>query len=136
MKITLSEKNKLIFEHGKYIINYVFQALLIIFLFTLLVQQFYSDFIKSLFNINWFMIIVIVFGAISILFPPETETNSKKPINWKDIIFILILGILGGIIIFLKLKNIGWISYVISILGGLIIILLSWLVLTEDYSTA
>jgi hypothetical protein len=132
MKINLNERNIELIENLKYIVGYVFQALLILFLITILAQQFYPDFVKSIFNINWFMIIVIVFGALSILFPHQQSQEIKKPISWKDITFILSLGIIGGIIIFLKLKSIGWIGYVISILGGLIIILLSWLVLTED----
>ncbi len=77
------------------------------------------------------MIAVIIIGAISIIFPPRQGLKKEKPITWKDFVFIAILGILGGIIIFLKIKNLGWIGYVISVLGGLIIILLSWLILDE-----
>ncbi len=132
MKINLNDRQRVIIEHARFVINYVFQTLLILFLLTLIIQQFYPDFIASRININWFMAIVIIFGAISILFPPESAIEAKKPASIKDLIFIVILGIIGGIIIFLKLKNTGWISYIISILGGLVIILLSWLVLTED----
>lgn len=131
MRFQLSEKELRIAEHAKYIFSYVFQALLFIFLITLLLQQFYPESIKSYININWFMIIVIIFGALTILFPPKLAIKKEKPITIKDYVFIIILGILGGIIIFLKINNLGWIGYVISILGGLIIILLSWLILTE-----
>ena len=131
MKLQISYKEQRVFEHLKYIFSYVFQALLFLFLITLLIQQFYPDQVKSYVNINWFMIIVIIFGAISILFPPQQILKKEKPTNYKDFLFIGILGILGGVIIFLKIKTLGWIGYVISILGGLIIIFLSYLVLTE-----
>ena len=132
MRLNLSPKEQRFAEHLKYIFSYVFQALLFLFLITLLLQQFYPEQVKSYVNINWFMIIVIIIGAISILFPPQpTILKKEKPTNWKDFLFIAILGILGGVIIFLKIQNLGWIGYVISILGGLIIIFLSWLVLTE-----
>lgn len=131
MKLQLSFKEERIIEHLKYIFSYVFQILLFFFLVALLLQQFYPDKVKSYININWFMLIVIIFGAISIIFPPQPQLKKEKQINWKDFTFIGALGILGGIIIFLKIKNLGWISYIISILGGLIIIFLSWLVLTE-----
>ncbi len=130
MKFQLTPKEQKIAEHLKYIFSYVFQALLFLFLITLLLQQFYPEKIKAYLDINWFMIIVIIFGAVSILFPPQPTLKREKPATWKDFIFIFILGILGGIIIFFKIKNLGWIGYVISILGGLII-LLSWLILTE-----
>ncbi len=79
------------------------------------------------------MLIVIVSGALSILFPVTNNSNNheEKQPNIKDLILIIVLGILGAIIIFLKIKALGWIGYIIAILGGLIIILLSWLILTE-----
>jgi len=77
------------------------------------------------------MLIVIVFGALSILFPVE-KTERKEEFNLRDKLLIIGLGVLGAAIIFLKLKELGWIGYVISILGGLIIALLSWLLLTEN----
>jgi len=131
MKLNLTPREERIITHLKYIFSYVFQALLFLFLITLLLQQFYPNQVKSYININWFMIIVIIFGALSILFPPEQLIKKEKPVTIKDYILITGLGILGGVIIFMKINNLGWIGYVISILGGLIIILLSWLILTE-----
>jgi len=131
MKLQISEKDEYIFEHIRQILSYVFQTLLFLFLITLLLQQFYPNEINSRININWFMLIVIIFGATSILFPPKKSAKKQSPANWKDFTLIIFLGILGGIIIFLKLKNLKFISYIISVLGALIIVLLSWLVLTE-----
>ena len=131
MKLNLSPKEEKIFEHLKYIFSYVFQSLLFIFLITLLLSQFYPEQVKSYININWFMIIVIIFGAISILFPPKPILKPTPAIKIKDYILIIALGILGGFIIFLKIQTLGWIGYLISILGGFIILFLSWLILTE-----
>ncbi len=116
----------------KQVLNYTFQILLFLFLITLLIQQFYPFEVESRININWFMFAVIIVGALSILFPIKSgeEKGFKKP-TWKNLVLIIGLGILGTIIIFLKLKELGWIAYLISILGGLIIILLSWLLLRE-----
>ena len=127
----LTEKEEYVLEHVKHILSYVFQILLFLFLLTLLAQQFYPDFINTRININWFMIAVIIFGAISILFPPKQSLKTEAPPDWRDFLLVIALGILGAVIIFLKLKNLGWIGYLISVLGGLIIILLSWLVLAE-----
>ena len=131
-KIHLTERERYILEHLKYIFSYVFQALLFLFLLTLLVREFYPELINSKININWFMIIVIVFGALSILFPVNQQVPEKKQTTWKEHLLVIILGIAGAFIIFLKLKALGWLSYVISILGGMIIILLSWLLLNEE----
>lgn len=133
MKINLTQKEKYVFEHFRQIFSYVFQTLLFLFLIALLIKEFYPDFVNSRININWFMLAVIIFGALSILFPPKhkKQEEQEKEVTWKDKVMIIALGILGAIIIFLKLRNLGWIGYVIAGLGGLIIILLSWLILTE-----
>ncbi len=119
-------------EFMKQVFNYTFQILLFLFLITLLIQQFYPIEIESRININWFMFSVIIIGALSILFPqkPEEEKEFKK-LTKKDLVLIMGMGILGGIIIFLKLKELGWIGYLISILGGSIVVLLSWLLINE-----
>lgn len=118
-------------ESIRQILNISFQIILFLFLITLLLQQFYAFEVNSRINVNWFMFAVIVIGALSILFPPLPPKKKETPVTLKDKVLIIFLGILGGVIIFLKLNALGWIGYVISVLGGLIIILLSWLVLTE-----
>ena len=118
-------------ESIRQILNISFQIILFLFLITLLLQQFYAFEVNSRINVNWFMFAVIIIGALSILFPPKEQKRKEEQVTWKDKVLIIFLGILGGVIIFLKLNNLGWIGYVISVLGGLIIILLSWLVLTE-----
>jgi|SRR3989344_5114177 len=132
MKFHLSERERVIWEHAKHVFSFVFQTLLVIFLLTLLIKEFYPDKVNAYLNINWFMIVVIVFGALSIIFPAKNEEiREEKEPTWKDKVLIIALAVLGGIIIYLKLRNLGWIGIVIPILGALIIGLLSWLVLTE-----
>ena len=117
-------------ETIKQILNYSFQLIIFIFLITLLLQQFYPFEVNSRININWFMVAVIVIGTLSIIFPTKEKKKHYK-ITLKDYIFVVVLGIIGWLIIFLKLNNLGWIGWIISILGGLIIIILSWLVLED-----
>jgi len=119
--------NKLI----RQIFNYSFQIMLFLFLLILLLKEFFPTDVSLMININWFMIAVIVLGISSILFPLKGIRQIKKPSSWRDYLLILFLGILGALLIFLKLNNLGRISYFISILGGLIIILLSWILLKE-----
>jgi hypothetical protein len=131
MKLNLSQKEDYILEHFRQIFSYVFQILLVLFLLALLIKEFYPNTIDSLININWFMFAVIIIGAISILFPPKYKKHHERSITRKDKIGIIILGILGAGIIYLKLRDLGWISYMIAGLGGIIIIVLSWLIIEE-----
>ncbi len=134
MRVETTEKEKYILEHVKHILSLVFQTLLILFLAALLIRELKPDIINSLININWFMIAVIIVGGVSIIFPPQQIPKEEK-ITKRDYILILGLGILGGVILFYKLNHLGWIGYVITILGELIIIMLSWLILTEREDT-
>ena len=63
-----------------------------------------------------------------------SEHQEKKPeiIKKKDYIFILILGILGTAIIKYKTDTLGLLSWVISIIAGILIILISILVLEDE----
>ena len=110
------------------IISSVFQYLLIIYLIILLIDQYFP--IKFL-NLNYLLVTVIVLGVITIsFFKPEKEKKHK--ITRKDKYLIYFLGILGAILIYLKTKEIGWISYLISIIGGALIIIISKLFLEEE----
>jgi len=109
----------------------IFQYILILFLLTLLIREFYPDYVNHYININYFVIIVIIFGVITIS-TIEEKPRKKQPVIKKDYFLAIFMGILGTVIIFLRLKEIGWIAYLISILGGFLITFLSILFLKED----
>lgn len=107
-------------------INYIFQFLLVVFLIFLLINEFRSiEFI----NLNYFLITVLVFGILTILFEPPKQKQRKS--TKFDYWFIFLLGITGGILIFIKIKSLGTLSYIISIIATILIILLSYLLLEE-----
>ncbi len=54
-----------------------------------------------------------------------------EPITKSDYFFIGALSVIGSLIVWYKLQNIGTLSYVISTLAGIFIFLLSVLVLEE-----
>jgi len=113
-------------------INSTFQILLTIFLLLLLFQEFYS--IPKWININYFLIIVIIFGVITVITNNETETEKVQPaiITKKDYVLIAISGIVGAIIVWYKIRDIGLVSYLIGCMSGLLIITLSILMIEES----
>ena len=131
MKFHFTDKETVLWEYVKHIFSFVFQSLLLLFLVVLLLREFFPEIVNAYININWFMVVVIVFGALSILFPVNKAEEIRSEPTWKDKLLVIVLGVIGTLIIFLKIRTLGWIGYVIAILGGAIIILLSWLILTE-----
>jgi len=112
------------------LINYLFQSLLIAYLVLLLIEQIWTGSVSVYLNLNYLLVAVIILGILDV-FSEHPEKKHEK-INWKDYIFISLLGILGFLIIKFKTVELGWLSWLISIIAGILIILLSILVLEED----
>lgn len=125
-KIRVKKENMI-----KNLLNFVFQVSLVFFLFMLLIREFVSDFFGFV-DINYLMLFVILFGVLSVFYPAKSRKNRKEKIGKSDYVLILFFAILGSIIVWYKTADIGYLSYVISILTGILIVVLSILVLEEE----
>lgn len=128
-------------------INSIFSYSLVFYLILLLVEQFQdTEFIQGILfperspikwfldgRMGWLLGWVMLTGVLSVLTGKEIEEKeAKEEIVFKDYLFVFGLGILGAFLIFYKTKELGWLSYVISAISGLLIILLSIIILNED----
>jgi len=140
-----------IFRKKKHVFNYTFQPykpknrlqqlisinkalleqLLVSYLLLLLIEEIWPKSVTPYLNMNILLILVIITGAIAVLTQKEEEKIISKPTR-KDYLLIGILGLAGAGIIFYKTKEIGWLSYIISAISGILIILLSCLVINEE----
>lgn len=136
-----------LFQEFKKSIDTIFSWSLILYLILLLIEQFKdTKFVReSLFfekspiewfltgRMNWLLGFVIAIGIISVLIgKTKTQKRAKEKTQLKDYLFVFGLGILGALLIFYKTKELDWISYLISIISGLLIILLSFIILKEE----
>lgn len=112
------------------IINYLFQTMLVIYLFLILIEQIWAGSVSVHMNLNYLLVIVIIIGILDVF--SEHEILKRKRVGWWDYAFIFILGILGFVIIKFRTAQLEWLSWLISIIAGILIILLSILVLEED----
>lgn len=117
-------------SHYASLINHLFQTFLVTYLILLLIDQIQAGFVSLYLNLNYLLIIVIILGILDI-FSEHDSVSIKKP-NWKDYLFIFALGIVGFIIIKFKTTQLGSLSWGISIIAGVLIILLSVLILNDD----
>ena len=109
----------------------LFEQLLVSYLLLLLIEEIWPKSVTPYLNMNILLILVIITGAVAVLTQKEEQKIISKPTR-KDYLLIGILGIAGAGIIFYKTKEIGWLSYVISAVSGILIILLSCLVINEE----
>ena len=117
-------------KHSSVLINHIFQTLLITYLILLLAEQIQPGIISVYINLNYLLIIVIISGILDVFSEPIEK--KKEKVNKKDYIFIIILGIIGFLIIKFKTSDLGFLSWIISIIAGILIILLSLLILEEQ----
>jgi len=97
-----------------------------------LIENFKNGFITHYFNLNILLITVIISGVITVSLKREEDEKEIKKIKKRDYVFIIILGVVAAGVIYYRTKEIGILSYVISVISGIIIILLSILFLTKS----
>lgn len=108
-------------------VNTVFQVLLIAFLLVLLVNEFYK---LAFINMSLFLVVVVVFGVLSILLPDEKQKKAARKSVYDDIL-VYFIGIIGGVVVFLKTQEMGWLSYVIAVVAFLLVVLLGSIIYEE-----
>jgi len=121
-------KNKIFIN----ILYHLFNNLLFLYLILLLIEQIWEKSVSAYLNFNYLLIAVIITGILTLFIKHEKIQEKKKKVTKKDYLFILFLSILGIIIVFFKTKELNILSYFISILSGIIIFLLSYIILNED----
>jgi len=121
---------KTIKGHNAELVQHLFQTLLVTYLLLLLIEQIYIGFVSTYLNLNYLLIITIVAGILDV-FTERKKTKKEKP-KRSDYFLIYTLGILGTIIIKFKTTELGYLSWIISIIAGILIILLSHLILEEE----
>lgn len=121
-------------KHSKWFILEVSKAIFPVSLITYLLFFLVNDLLPGLvswhFNLNVLLAICAVSGVFSIF--TKEEIKEKLVITKKDYAFIIVLAILGGVLIWWKTKELGWLSYIISIISGVLIVIISVLLLKEE----
>ena len=110
----------------------LFVTLLVTYLILLLIESVFPLSVSSYLNLNYLLIAVIVAGIIAILTRQESEKPEEKPLNTGNIITLVFIGLIGAALIWYKTREIGWLSYLISLVGGTLIVLLSILIWQKD----
>lgn len=131
MNIERLEKNKRVMQFLE--LNHeLFSTLLVTFLLLLLAETIWTGSVSFYMNTNYLLVIVIVSGSLSVLTRKEEVKAEKVELTKKDYLYIGALGIAGTLIVWYKIQDIGALAYLISIISGVLIIMLSLLLFEED----
>lgn len=111
-----------------------FHILLIAFLVTLLIQELKPGYIEQHLSMNYFLILVVVLGIVSITLGPKDGLRIHKiqvgGLTERDYLLAALAGIIGASLICYKVSELGWLSFAISIVSGALLTLLSLVIMS------
>ncbi len=117
---------------GRFLANEIFRMLLLVYLLLYLLEQYVPGFVTYSVNLTWMLVVVIVTGCIGALFPEKNVAKQQNtPLRIRDYVFVILLAVAGGVLVYVKVKSMGAFSIPLSILSALIIALLSVLLMTD-----
>jgi glycerol uptake facilitator-like aquaporin len=110
-------------------LRHLFLPALVTFLLLLLIDAVFPESVSRYINLNYWLIAVIVTGIIAVLSGTETgtERNESRSIR-GDIIPIICFGVVGAAVVWYQTRDLGWLSYVISPVAGILIVLLTLII--------
>ncbi|MDD5039778.1 MAG: hypothetical protein PHY34_01380 [Patescibacteria group bacterium] len=129
---SIQARKRLLFIIHEIVIE-IFKASFISYLLFYLVENFKVGLISNIFNLNILLIITCVSGLLTIIFRDETVAYKKINISLGSYIIFFLIAIAVALIIYNKIKMIGPMSYFISIIIGIILILFP-ITLSNDQS--
>ena len=113
------------------LVQQLFVTLLVTYLLLLLVETIWEKSVSAYLNLNYWLIVLIVVGVVAVLTGPERREEEGRRLGRRDIAIVICAGLTGAAIVWDKTKEIGWLSYVISVISGGLIVLLFMLVWRE-----
>jgi hypothetical protein len=108
------------------LIQVLFPVFLLTYMVLILVETLFRGSVSSYLDLNYVLMIVTILGIASIITAPASSHNQKlEQLNNKNKLLIACAGIGSAAIIWYKTQQIGTIAYLISILGGGLVVFLS-----------
>jgi len=113
-------------------LRYLFLPSLVTFLLLSLIEAVFPESVSRYINLNYWLIGVIITGVITALTGTGTEYRKDKIVSIRnDIIPIICFGVVGAGIVWYQTRDLGWPSYIISPVAGILIVLLTLIVWQE-----
>lgn len=111
----------------------IFIIFLIVYFTLLIIEQFWGDNLKEYISLNNALISLIISGIIfSLSIEKEGITSKKYKLQSKDIVLIIISGLICSYLIWNRIKQWQIISYFIAISLGIFIICFLYLYLKDE----
>jgi len=107
---------------------FLFPFALVLYLILFLLENVFPGFVNNVFDINYFLIPVLLFGFLAAFANKDEDENEKKPTRWD---FMLIAGLvaLSFVILLYKTADLKWMGFLISLISSLLIAFISLIII-------
>ena len=110
----------------------LFVFALILYLVLFILETILPGFVSYNFDLNKVLLVVFIFGLLSVFAREEKEQNKKEEVRKftkKDLIYLGSVGIVVGIVVFVK-SDTNMMTKIVSVfLGGFVVSLMAWILL-------
>lgn len=112
----------------------IFRVSLVSYMVLFLVNDIFRGFVSTYFNLQIILWIAVGSSAAHLLLKSEDpeDTLGIGVDGWKRHFVIISVGIASALLVYYRIHTIGRISYAISTLSGLLVILFTYLLLKEN----
>ena len=112
----------------------IFLITTFVYLLSLIINQFWNKIFKEYLNINAIFVLLLISGAFFVLttFKEKERAGKKRKLKYFDILIFFIMGLICTVLVWIKIKDFGTISYIISGIAGLIILILQVLLFYDQ----
>jgi hypothetical protein len=122
---------------AQWALNELFTVSLVTYLAFYLFDSLVGSFISKQFNMNILLWIVVASGVLSVWCNPsgrgmEDAAPTKNRITWVTVVYIVGLGVVAGLIIYIKTRSLGRMGLLVSGVSALLVIALSLTLLFEE----
>ncbi len=104
------------------IFSFSFTTALVTYLLLYLVESLSPGAVSRYYNLDHFLWVTIILGVISSFWPATVQNarEDSKP-DWKDYLWIVVLALGSGAVIYSKSQDLGLMAKIIAPLGALIV---------------
>jgi hypothetical protein len=107
---------------------FLFPFALVLYLILFLLENVFPGFVSNIFDINYFLIPVLLFGFLAAFANKNENEDEKKPTRW-DFTLIAGLVILSFVILLYKTADLGRMGFLISLISSLLVALISLIII-------
>ncbi len=116
------------------IIAEIFKVSLLTYFILFIVEEFNEGIISNYFNLNILLTIIVVAGIGTVLLNTDDQIEQRKGLRAKELFTIIAVAIIGGALVFFKLRDIGVTAYIVSFLSIVLIFIISILIINDKKS--